>query len=71
MAGYTTSTRVSACLAQSYMFMICRVSLGHSTMRGWPVQPLPDQKAPSGAVREPVVAVQLLPNCFCVMLAVP
>ena len=40
-------------------------------MRGWPVQPLPDQKVPFGAVREPVPAVQLPPNFFCVMLAVP
>ena len=53
------------------MFMIRRVSLGHSAMRGWPVQPLPDQKVPFGAVREPVPAVQLPPNFFCVMLAVP
>lgn len=41
-----TSTRPSFSLAQSYIFMMALVSAGHSTIRGWPVQPLPPQKLP-------------------------
>jgi len=66
------STSPDFALAQSYMlFMFFFTASGQLTIRGCPVQPLPDQVLPSASFSVPVSALHRDSTFFCDISAVP